>query len=206
MNTRNKFKRALAVLGFGILAMAFNSCTLFNLELQEDYEFKGRVPDPNINMTAMEYIESRKQEKFATLYQAITLLNMEDEYRAANRTYIMMSDLCFSSFLRAQSPRVSNVLDLNRDYLRNVLRGQIIKGEYPSTSLTTTPVEVETLSPTTLLYLSLRDAGIYEAEKYQVRINNVPASTKPTTVTTSNIKATNGYIHVIDYTYSIMSK
>lgn len=186
------------------LALGLNSCELFGLSLQEDYVYKGRIPDPNINMTAKEYIESRKEDKFSTLYKAITYLGIEDEYEKDNRTYIMMSDLCFSSFLKNQ--KVINIFDMNKAYLERVLKGQIILDEYSSYDLTITPIQVETLDDRTDMYLSLRDAAVYETDKYQIRINDVPTSSKTTTVVTSNIKATNGYIHVIDYTYNIMSK
>lgn len=201
LNIINKLLFGICLLLF---AVGMNSCELFGLPLQEDYEYKGRIPDVNINMTAFEYIEKNKEAKYSTLYQAIKYLELEDEYKTEKRTYIIMSDLCFSSFLKNQ--KVTNIYDLKKDYLEKVLKGQIILDEYNSYDLTTTPILVETLDETTALYLSLRDAAVYETDKYQIRINNVPASSKSTTVVTSNIHATNGYIHVIDYTYYIMSK
>lgn len=185
-------------------SFSFTSCELLGLDLQEDYVFDANVPNPDLNMNAWEFILSQKNENLTLLHDAVTYVGIEEEYKKENRTYIMMSNLCFTRYLTDN--KALSVMDLDKTWLKELLLGQIIEGEYSSYNLTTTPLQVETLNPGILLYLNLRAATISDTDKYQIRINDVPASSKRTSVDTSNLHATNGYIHIIDYTYAVINK
>ena len=73
----------------------------------------------------------------------------------------------------------------------------IIKGCYHALDLSTTPLEVEILNPKTRMFLSLRPQASDVSDQYQVIINNVTGSGKVTNVVTSNLRPTNGVIHVV---------
>ena len=44
------------------LSLFFGGCTLFGLDLQEDYDYKHQTLDPHINITARQFLENRSKE------------------------------------------------------------------------------------------------------------------------------------------------
>jgi len=200
----NILKHYHIIIGIGFILFSVTSCNLFGLPLQEDYVYNANIPDPNLHTTVMEFIESRKDKNMTLMYDAIQYLGIADEYEKDNRTFILMSNTCFIKFL--DQYKVTSVEDMDKTELKNLLFGQIGIGLYNSYNLTTTPVEIETVNPLVVFYLNLRPASISDPDKYSIRINNVPQSSKYTSISTSNLVATNGYIHIIDYTYTILYK
>ncbi len=188
----------------GIALILTTSCNFLGLPLQEDYVFNTNVPDPDLHTTAMGFIESRKDKDMTLMYDAIKLLRIEDKYETENRTYLLMSNTCFTSWLKLYN--VTAVEDMNKTDLRDLLLGQIGIGLYSSYNLTTTPQRIETENTDVIFYLNIRPAASTDPDKYSIRVNNVPESSKYISISTSNLVADNGYVHVIDFTYAILYK
>ena len=45
-----------------LLALMFSGCSLFDMELQKDYDYEHKTLDPHINITARQFLENRSYE------------------------------------------------------------------------------------------------------------------------------------------------
>jgi hypothetical protein len=131
---------------------------------------------------------------------AIDRAGYRDSFELSNRTFIVMNDIAFSSYIKSK-----NLVDVNLASLvelKKILNKLTILGVYTSLDLTLTPIVVQTADPATTLLLTLKPlTQADDANKYIVRIadNKIPLPNSPyKEVVTSNLKATNGIIHVLE--------
>ena len=174
----------------------FSSCNLFGLDLQKDFEYEYSPIELTMDMSAYAFIESRKNMDMSLLYDAITLVGYQQEYEANDRTFIILNDIAFTSYL--QDKHYSGLQAMKVEDIKTLLNSTIVKGRYHSLDLRTTPVKVETMNPETIMYLSLRPRNNDAQNKFEVRINEVVNSGKVVSVVTSNLQPTNGIMHVVD--------
>jgi len=196
----NKMKKSIIknVIISVIAGFAVVSCNLFGLPLQEEYPYEYTSKDPNINMTAYEFVESRQTIDMARMYEAILITGLESEYREPNRTFIILNDNAFSSYMSDK-----NLTDLtisDTEVLKNYLLSNIARGEFTSLNLNTVPKEMDILvsNDSTKLFLNRRGVSVSSQNKYEVDVNNFPGSSRSFRVRTSNILPTNGVIHVVN--------
>ena len=178
------------------MSSIFSSCNLFGLDLQKDFEYEYSPVELTVDMSAYAFIESRKNMDMSLLYDAITLAGYQQEYEIDDRTFIILNDVAFTSYLKDN--RYSGLQAMKVEDIKTLLNSYIVKGRYHSLDLTTTPVKVETMNPDAIMYLSLRPQNNDAQNKFEVRINDVVNSGKVVSVVTSNLQPTNGIMHVVD--------
>ena len=193
---RKMKKIVLQLIICGLLTSMFSSCNLAGLDLQKDFEYEYSPVELKLDMTAYQFIESRKNMDMSILYDAINLAGYKEAFETADRTYIILNDIAFTAYLKDK--RYAGVQSMSTAELKKLLDGNIVKGHYLSLDLTTTPVKVETLNPGSTMYLSLRSQKNDIQNKYEVRINEVVNSANIVSVVTSNLQPTNGVMHVVD--------
>ena len=190
-----KYKKiSIKLLCFGLLAFGIQSCNLLGLDLQESYVYKHDPVQQKLNMTAYQFIESRKDIDMSLLYEAINKVGLRDSFEVQNRTYIVMNDLAFSSYLTDN--KFSGLKSMSNAQVILLLKKHIILGKYHSLSLTINPLAVQTVDPATKINLWLINAAFDAQNKYMVYVSFV-GSTTVATVYTSNLQPTNGIMHVI---------
>ena len=171
------------------------SCNLLGLDLQQDYKYTHTPIELKMNMTAYQFVESRKNIDMSLLYEAINLAGVRDSFETQNRTYITMNDIAFSSYLTAK--RYAGVKFVPIVDLKKLLNQYIVIGNYTTLGLTTFPLKVQTLDPAVQLGLYLKSAAIDTQNKYYFYVI-LWGKTTTTYVVTQNLQPTNGVIHVVE--------
>ena len=185
---------------FGLYCLAtigLASCNLMGLDLQKDYDYTSTPTKLTMDMTAYQFIESRKNIDMSLLYEAINRVQYKDSFEIQNRTYIILNDIAFSNFMTYQ--KYAGLKYIPNSELIKLLNKYIIQGKYLSLSLTTTPVKVDTSDKNVKLSLSLEAVTIDSQNKYQVLVKVWGSTGNAQRVVTSNLQPTNGIMHVVDY-------
>ena len=196
----NRKMNSIKKIIFGLCCLAtigLTSCNLMGLDLQKDYDYKSTPTKLTMDMTAYQFIESRKNIDMSLLYEAINRVQYKDTFETKNRTYIILNDIAFSNQLTYQ--KYAELKYMPNSEIVKLLNKHIIKGLYHSLSLTTTPVQVETLDPTIFLSICLESATMDSQNKYQVLVKRWGSTGNAQRVVTSNLQPTNGIMHVVDY-------
>ncbi|MBT9871761.1 hypothetical protein GPL06_02775 [Bacteroides salyersiae] len=198
-------KKLFFILMTGALAGLLSSCSLFGLDLQKDAEYNYSPVQLTMDITAYEFIETRRNMDMFLLYKAIEKAGYRDAFETDDRTYILLNDDALTAYLSGKRFASLDVMSVTQ--VREMLDTYIVKGRYHALDLSTTPIEVETLNPEKRMFLSLRPQASDVSDQYQVIINNVTGSGKVTNVVTSNLQPTNGIIHVVgDFPEYIVSE
>ena len=124
---KNNLYKIVMIL-FATFTMA--SC---DLDLQKNYDYKGSVLDPHIDMTAMEFFESRP-DLFSELVEAINYTGMNEYYTQTKEmcTYLALDNTAMQEFRENEFPGIQKITECNRDIVKNMLLYHIIEGEYSS--------------------------------------------------------------------------
>jgi uncharacterized surface protein with fasciclin (FAS1) repeats len=226
----NKIKYIAAISLF--CAIGLTSCTLFGLDLNEDYDYEAKQVDNRVNMTVWEFIQNRP-DMFSTLIDGIKYAGIEDLYKDAGNTHILLSDNALSNWesntncywnrnkvpvpgsTTGETMRAGAWEQYSKFEVEELLRYHIIKGEYSFHNLRSTLNWVETYGNGEFTYVkngetltgdsamidirvSYDRSSCMQMNNYEWNYRGVLAATTASTRTT-NIKATNGYIHVADY-------
>jgi hypothetical protein len=197
-----KFKIKKITFGVGCIFLSLlgmTSCNLFGLDLQQNYNYVHTPINLKMDMTAYQFVESRKNIDMSILYEAINRINYKDSFEVQNRTYFILNDIAFSGYLSNQ--KFAGLKNMTNSQVTKLLNQYIVIGLYPSLSLTNTPLTVQTIDPATKLSIFLKNVSIDTAIKYLVQVKIVGSTSNPRDVVTSNLQPTNGIIHVLDYSY-----
>lgn len=178
-----------------LVMVGFMSCNLAGLDLQQDYKYTYAPIELTMNMTAYQFIESRKNIDMSLLYEAINRAGVRDSFETQNRTYIAMNDIAFSSYLTAK--RYEGVKFVPLVDLVKLLKQHIVIGKYTTLGLTTFPLKVQSLDPTFQLALYLKSAASDTQNKYYFYVT-IWGKTTTSYVVTQNLQPTNGVIHVVE--------
>lgn len=134
------FKRSY----FAILAFLLLTVTGCDLAIQEQFDFEEGIGEIPIQAaTALDYIQQDPRNLFTNLGEAIALLGMDDEYRAADRTHFLLMDDAwtegngiFNEILGNPEASVADIVTAeDRDLLRRILTYHMIEGEVIQVSL-----------------------------------------------------------------------
>lgn len=174
--------------------IGFLSCNIAGLDLQQSYKYNDSPATLTMNMTAYEFIESRKSNDMSMLYEAINRVGYRDSFEVQNRTYIVMNDVGFTSYL--VNTKYASIKDMSNATIVKLLNQYIILGKYYSLSLTTNATQLQTDDLATKISLYLNNPTAFNY-KYMVMVNFV-GSTRVAYVITSNLQPKNGIIHVIE--------
>jgi len=188
-------------IGFGIIcfcvtSFGFLSCNIAGLDLQQNYHYNYSPINLKMNMTAYQFIESRKNIDMSILFEAINRVGYRDSFEVQNRTYIVLSDIAFSDYMT--SNKYSGLKYMSDANIIKLLKQYIIIGLYHSLTLTTNPTPVQTIDPNVKLSLYILSVNIDIADKYQVFFNKWGTAGYTRKIITSNLQPTNGIIHVTD--------
>jgi len=188
-------KTSIKLICTSLVMIGCMSCNLAGLDLQQDYKYTYAPIELKMNMTAYQFIESRKNIDMSLLYDAITRAGVRDSFETQNRTYIVMNDIAFSSYLTAR--KYEGVKSVPMVDLKKLLNQYIVIGKYTTLNLTNTPLKLQTLDPAVQLAMFLKAAAIDTQNKYYCYVTLWSKSTT-TYVVTQNLQPTNGVIHVIE--------
>ena len=94
MNTL-KIKKIARYGMIAVLALSASACTLMGLDLQENDKHQIRILDPEIHMSALEFIQTPLEDtlrSFERFYDAVVYAGMEDEYTKEGRTFFVFNN------------------------------------------------------------------------------------------------------------------
>lgn len=191
--------------------MIFLSTQLISCyDIQGSYDYEPVNSDPNIYMTAWEFIEAR-QDTFKYFKQAIehvdaTYPGFKDLYTQQERkyTYMFLNERAFTSSkgVFATTGTTSKVVaDISPEVLRDILLYHIVDGYYHGLtvegSVNFDPINVITLwkDPNAIMTLCL-DKSSSIANFSRIKANEAAGNSSAYRAATSNLLATNGAIHV----------
>lgn len=205
-------KKIKILVATSTMVLLLSGCEFMGLSLQEDYEYKPRVLDPNINMTVSEFLYSSPDHQLDTLISAIAYAGLQDEFTKPGRTFFLMHNLAFYRldskgkvdvncyFGKKKLPNgqtATKISDYPVEQIRELLLYHILEGEYGYDNLTPDNQEVPTLLTTDSGTMLLRLTNDRDS---RISINEFFGSQKVTRARTSNLRATDGTIHVVgDY-------
>jgi hypothetical protein len=201
-------------------ALLLSACSLFDLNLQKDY---NRVPHPvdaNLHITAWDYLRSRSVENnpdtvFKFMYDGIIYSGIDtNEYKEAGRTFILLHNDaidrivkkvvqpdCFFGANLVKGKPATKWSDYPKEMIRNYFEYLLLQGEFTHLkNLTTSDTLIQTLAsqgafinnPQSLMAMKIVDASLSNTVDYPIQIND------SVTVRTSDLLPTNGVIQVVD--------
>jgi len=184
-----------------IIALTFSmqSCEIFGLEYQTDFINTPAPAKTELGISAYKFIESRKNIDMALTFEAIEKAELKSLYETDSLTFFLINDVSFADLLA--SKKISSVAAATKGELQTLLKGYIVKGIYTSTkNLSTTPIVVMSENGVNKIQMRLEPKATSNQDLHKIQANYVPASgvvTKYNTVISSNIKPTNGIIHIL---------
>lgn len=185
-----------------ISALFLISLQACDLSLQEDYDYKPSVPDPNINMSAWEYINTRND--LSLFVEAVRHAGMTAYYEQQEElyTYLVINNTGMNLLLSEQFRGV-DVPDTDPVKLKDALLYHIIiNGKFTTISdLSSDPFYVQTAlkGENGLMTLSFyKNAYPTGVAKVVVNDTGSNGSSPRRASLSSNIMPTNGVIHIFD--------
>lgn len=191
------------------LVVVLSGCEIAGLDFQEDVDYEHHVLDPNINMTAWEYMNRPRVDTiFNMMLRGVRYAQLEEEYSKTDRTFLFLTNNailryntngtvnvdCFFGKFKVNGKPAKRWEDYPVDVVRNLFLYHIINGVYSYDNLTSDYVTTTSLRETdnTVTFLVVNDRNS------KIRVNDFPNAIKPVEVRSSNIQATNGVIHALD--------
>lgn len=204
-----------------LLAVPFlvTSCELFGLDFQESYDFdydKG-LADNRVNMTTYDFISSRS-DIFSLLKEAIDYVEMQNDFKQSNVTYILPTNKAISSEEETdksyfQTHQISYIDESTgeevfyapismtaypKEQIKEFLLYHIVKGQYTFTNMPAEPTWYPTCAVADTAYVNLY---ILKDRNPNIVFNNFDGHYKGTIKPrTANLYSTvdGSYIHVLD--------
>lgn len=90
-------KKIINILFGVVLLFGMTSCELFGLDYQEDADFVAKKTDNNVNMTALQFINSRP-DIFSSLIDAIEYTGLQSLYEETGNTFILLTNNALSQW------------------------------------------------------------------------------------------------------------
>lgn len=179
-----------------LLAMFFSSCEW--LPLQRDEEYMGKALDPNMNMSCLEFIESR-QDIFSNLREAIRICGLEEYYSdlSIKRTYLLLNNNALNAAEIVNATTLEKIKELS-----DILLFHIIQGYYHGYggTLNYDPTFVVTMweNPEAIMSLTLGQSKNSRVNQDVIRVMEQCGSSTVVVAVSSNYFLTNGIAHVLD--------
>ena len=182
-----KNNKILMYFTFGIFFSIVLS-TIFSCEIQEDFSYNNSDSNAPLGINAWEYIQ--KNDSLALLEEAITLTGTQSFYESnTKRTFIAPTNEAFKKYLLDNS--YQDLSEVPVPILRNAIKYHIVNAvvsfDDPNISERNNPLPYPSENGQTI-YLSRTSA-------YAGLINE--GTNKQWEIVTSNLKPTNGVIHVL---------
>jgi hypothetical protein len=202
------------------VAWTFTGCSLFGLDLQKDYNRKPHILDPEVHMSAWDYLKKRSVENdpdsiFKFMYDAIIYSGIDTNlYTQSGNTFILLHNDainrvvkkvtqpdCFFGANPVNGKPATSWSDYPKETVKDYLMYLIVIGEFTHVkNLTINDTLVSTMLPTgtwpenqaSKMALEVLNASPSNTNDYPIRIND------SVNVRTSDLIPTNGVIQVVD--------
>ncbi|WP_257668313.1 fasciclin domain-containing protein [Parapedobacter tibetensis] len=92
LKIQNSLSRYLAI---ATLVLSVSACTFMGLDLQEDHKHKVTILEPDIHMTAWEFINKPLEDtlrSFELIRDAVVYAGLEEEYSKPGRTFLVFNN------------------------------------------------------------------------------------------------------------------
>lgn len=182
-----------------------------DLPLQKSFDYDGEAIDPYVNMTAMEWLES-KGDQFSEMIEAIRYAEMTSYYTQTDTkyTFLVIQNTALKAWANNNGGLV--ISDLDKTKVQNLLKYHIIKGQYSAYHKETPiePVFVKNLISGEDGLMTIRCVKssfpiygeVVTSGNIMINATRSNAVSPQRGSVTSNIFPTNGVIHVFsDYAY-----
>ncbi|MBR5351929.1 MAG: hypothetical protein IK124_11955 [Prevotella sp.] len=222
-------KKIINILFGVVLLFGMTSCELFGLDYQEDADFVAKKTDNNVNMTALQFINSRP-DIFSSLIDAIEYTGLQSLYEETGNTFILLTNNALSQWdsqkncywnreqvIGSDGKKVhgSTWSQYDKNKVAELLKYHIIKGEYSFHNLDANTVWAETYGEGKFSYTkdgetlpgdtAVMSIMIGYDRNLPIQFNNYEwnyrgvLSASTACCRTTNIHLINGYAHVTDY-------
>jgi len=174
-----------------------------DLDLQTDYDYKDSVLDPQINMTAWEFLQER-QDIFSTLTEAIEYAEVKEYYTQTDKkyTFLALNNSAMRLYMMDRFPGATSITECDKDQVKDLLLYHIVEGAYSAYGgLMVEPMFVLTkLKGEKGLMTMLTRKNPWQADAGKVVVNDAGSNGNSPVrqAVTSNIEPTNGVIHVFE--------
>ena len=219
-------KNILKLFYCGFLLIGATSCELFGLDYSKGADFDGKVDDNRIDMTVLEFMESR-EDLFSDMLAAIHYAEVEDIYMEDGNTYILLTNSSLTgsastSYWNREKVEVNGEMisagsweQYPKEKIAEMLRYHVVKGEYSYYNLTSAVTWAQTYGTGVFDYVkngetlkgdtAVMALNVGQDRNLPLQLNNFPwnyrgelAATTGSCRTT-NLHLNNGYAHVTDY-------
>lgn len=210
-----------------VTVLSLSSCTLFGLDLLESETFEGKKADNEINMSVWDFIQSRP-DIFSVLIDGIKYAEIENLYHEAGNTHILLTNSALSdndnSFwnrnkitIPGKSEPVKGTVweQYDKTVVKELLTYHILKGEWSYHNISSVANWVNTYGDGKFTYVkngetlqgdtAVMDIKAGHDRNLPLQLNNYEWNFRGLLAASSgscrstNLKATNGYIHVSDW-------
>lgn len=187
-----------------------SSCELMGLPLQTDYQYEYAKLDPNIGITAYEFIKKRSSVDMTLFAYAVDKADFKAEFEKPGRTFLLLNNTGCNRYF---SNKKITFQGMSKYDLQQWLGQFIVEGVYLSTDLTLSP-QIVTTMPTTYLnqsaplppkvrFLNLDPVFNQNMNQYRVLIDYAGTITerdilKCASLETNIIPSNGGVIHIFD--------
>ncbi|WP_308990403.1 DNRLRE domain-containing protein [Mariniflexile litorale] len=160
----------------------------FSCEIQENFSYKSSNSTAELGISAWAYIQ--KHDSLNLFEEAIKLADVQSLYETStNKTFVAPTNEAFLNYLEDNA--YQSLSDVPVPILRNLIKYHVVDAyvsfDDPALALRNNPIAYNTENGQTM-YLSHNSA-------YTGYVNE--GTSQQWTIVTSNLKATNGVIHVI---------
>lgn len=186
------------------------SCELMGLPLQSDYQYQYAKLDPNIGITAYEFVKKRSTVDMTLLLYAIDKAEFKAEFEKPGRTFLLLNNTGCNRYF---SNKKITFQGMSKYDLQQWLGQFIVEGVFPSTSLTLSPQIVTTMPssffsqsaglPAKVRFLNLDPVFNQNMNQYKVLIDFAGTIAerdilKCASLETNIIPSNGGIIHIFD--------
>lgn len=158
--------------------ISLTSCEIAGLPLQTDYQYEYSELNPEIGITAYEFIKKRSEIDMTLLLYAINKAEMKAEFEKPGRTFLLLNDDGCNRFFHNKKITFQG---MSKYDLQQWLNQFIVEGVYSSLDLTLSPQIVKTLpsvffnqsstQPQKVRFLSLDPVFTQNMNNYRVLID-----------------------------------
>lgn len=195
---------------FTTIILIMSSCEIAGLPLQTDYKYEYSIPNPNIGITAYEFIKKRSTVDMTQFFYAIEKAEYKAEFEKPDRTFLVLNDGGCTRFFNNKKITFQG---MSKYDLQQWLNQFIVEGVYSSLDLTLSPQIVKTLPsvffnqsavlPQKVRFLSLDPVFNQNLNQYRVLIDFAGTITerdilKCASLETNIIPSNGGVIHIFD--------
>lgn len=181
------------------ISIVLTSCNLFGLEYAYDFKYEPSTEFGTHNCTAYEFIESRSNDDFSLMKEAIDRAGLRSTFEDSMYTYFILENKDWADYLI--TAKYSSIRQVPEGKLREYILNYIVQGYYHTADLTPgLAYRVNTLGDYVMSIEVADDVPTSSQNLHRFRISWVGEqgllSNKGSK--SSNIVVNNGIVHVLN--------